>query len=85
MELDKAYKKIFSSKNLHENLSKINGEYKDNDLVKEVINFISKDKMLNINKDYLSHKTETDIITFDYTDLKKIEAEIYLCYSIIKP
>jgi rRNA maturation RNase YbeY len=47
-------------------------------------NFISKDKMLNINKKYLSHKTETDIITFDYTDFKKIEAEIYLCYSIIK-
>jgi len=44
MELDKAYKKIFSSKNLHENLSKINGEYKGNDLVKEVINFIEKDK-----------------------------------------
>ena len=44
MELDKAYKKIFSSKNLHENLSKINGEYKGNDLVTEVINFIEKDK-----------------------------------------
>ena len=44
MELDAAFKKIFSSKNLHENLSKINGEYKDNDLVTEVINFISKDK-----------------------------------------
>jgi UDP-N-acetylglucosamine acyltransferase len=44
MELDAAFKKIFSSKNLHTNLSKINGEYKDNDLVKEVINFISKDK-----------------------------------------
>ena len=44
MELDAAFKKIFSSKNLHANLSKINGEYKDNDLVKEVINFISKDK-----------------------------------------
>ena len=44
MELDLAFKKIFSSKNLHENLSKINGEYKDNDLVTEVINFISKDK-----------------------------------------
>ena len=44
MELDKAYKKIFLSKNLHENLSKINGEYKNNDLVTEVINFISKDK-----------------------------------------
>ena len=44
MELSQAFKKIFSSKNLHENLSKINGEYKENDLVKEVINFIEKDK-----------------------------------------
>ena len=44
MGLDKAYKEIFSSKNFHENLSKINGEYKDNELVKEVINFIEKDK-----------------------------------------
>ena len=44
MELDAAFKKIFSSKNLHENLSKINGEYKENNLVTEVISFISKDK-----------------------------------------
>ena len=40
IELDEAFKKIFQSKNLHENLSKINGEYKGNDLVTEVINFI---------------------------------------------
>ena len=44
MELDKAYKKIFSTKNFHENLSQINGEYKDNKLVSEVIKFIEKDK-----------------------------------------
>ena len=44
MGLDKAYKEIFSSKNLHENLNKINGEYNDNELVKEVIKFIEKDK-----------------------------------------
>ena len=44
MGLDKAYKEIFSSKNLHENLSRINGEYKDNELVSEVIRFIEKDK-----------------------------------------
>ena len=44
MELVQAFKKIFTSKNLHENLGKINGEYKENDLVKEVINFIEKDK-----------------------------------------
>ena len=42
--LDKAYKDIFSSKNLHENLNKINGEFKDNELVSEVIKFIEKDK-----------------------------------------
>ena len=44
MELQEAYKKIFSSKNLHENLNKINGEFKDNKLVQEVTEFISKDK-----------------------------------------
>jgi UDP-N-acetylglucosamine acyltransferase len=44
MGLDKAFKDIFKSKNLHENLSKINGEYKDNELVSEVIKFIEKDK-----------------------------------------
>jgi len=42
--LDKAYKEIFASKNLHENLNKINGEHKDNELVSEVIKFIEKDK-----------------------------------------
>ena len=44
MELDQAYKKIFSSSNLHENLSKINGEFKENELVQEVTKFIEKDK-----------------------------------------
>ena len=44
MGLDKAYKKIFSSKNLHENLNKISEDHQDNDLVKEVIAFIEKDK-----------------------------------------
>ena len=42
--LDKAYKEIFCSKNLHENLDKINGEHKENELVNEVIAFIAKDK-----------------------------------------
>ena len=44
MGLDKAYKEIFSSKNFRDNLSKINGEYKNNELVNEVIAFIEKDK-----------------------------------------
>ena len=44
MELNEAYKKIFSSKNLQENLNRINGEFKENNLVKEVTEFIAKDK-----------------------------------------
>ena len=44
IDLDKAYTAIFSSKNPHENLSKINDEFKDNELVNEVVNFIAKDK-----------------------------------------
>ncbi len=42
--LTEAYKEIFKSKNLSENLSKLNGKFKDNILVKEVLDFINKDK-----------------------------------------
>ena len=44
MDLDKAYKEIFLSKKLHENLSKIKDVFKGNELVEEVVNFIAKDK-----------------------------------------
>ena len=44
MGLDKAYKEIFASSNLHENLNKINGEHKGNELVNEIIAFIKRDK-----------------------------------------
>ena len=42
--LTEAYKEIFKSKNLSENLSKLNGKFKENILVKEVLEFINKDK-----------------------------------------
>ena len=44
IELGKAYKTIFASKNLQENLIKINTEFKGNELIEEVINFIARDK-----------------------------------------
>ena len=44
IELTEAYKKIFTQGNLHENVNKINGEYKENKLVQEITKFISKDK-----------------------------------------
>ena len=46
--LSDAYKEIFATKNLTENLIKLNGSFKDNPLVKEVIEFITKDKKRSI-------------------------------------
>jgi len=42
--LSEAYKKIFKTNKLSENLINLNGEFKDNTLVAEVIDFINKDK-----------------------------------------
>jgi len=46
--LSDAYKEIFATKNLTENLVKLNGSFKNNPLVKEVIEFITKDKKRSI-------------------------------------
>ena len=50
--LGEAYKEIFVTKNLTENISKLNGSLKDNELVKEVIKFIIKDKKRSICTPY---------------------------------
>ena len=42
--LTEAYKEIFKSKSLSENLNKMNGKFKDNSLVRDVLEFINKDK-----------------------------------------
>ena len=44
ISLTEAYKEIFKTENLNENLNKLNGDFKENSLIKEVIDFISKDK-----------------------------------------
>ena len=46
--LSDAYKEIFATKNLAENISKLNGSFQENLLVKEVIEFITKDKKRSI-------------------------------------
>ena len=46
--LTEAYKEIFASKNLTENISKLNGAFKENPLVKNIIEFITKDKKRSI-------------------------------------
>ena len=46
--LSEAYKEIFSTKNINENISKLNGSFQENPLVKNVIDFITKDKKRSI-------------------------------------
>jgi len=46
--LSEAYKEIFATKNINENISKLNGSFQENPLVKEVIEFIIKDKKRSI-------------------------------------
>ena len=42
--LTDAYKEIFKAESLNDNLNKLNGKFKENNLVKDVIYFINKDK-----------------------------------------
>ena len=44
MILSEAYKEIFKNENLTENLNNLKVELKEHDLVREVLNFIEKDK-----------------------------------------
>ena len=46
--LTEAYKEIFATKNINENISKLNGSFQENPLVKNVIDFITKDKKRSI-------------------------------------
>ena len=46
--LSDAYKEIFATKNITENISKLNGSFQENPLVKSVIEFIAKDKKRSI-------------------------------------
>jgi len=46
--LSEAYKEIFATKYINENISKLNGAFQENPLVKEVIEFITKDKKRSI-------------------------------------
>ena len=41
-------------------------------------NFVDSERMYSLNKDFLNHDTDTDIITFDYSKSKTIIAEIFI-------
>lgn len=49
------------------------------EVVSVLINFVSSDYILKINKKYLNHNYSTDIITFNYSENKLLlDAELYI-------
>lgn len=50
---------------------------------KIVYEFITKDKMLDLNKSFLNHNTDTDIITFAYGTKKNIISEIFISSKLL--
>lgn len=45
--------------------------------------FCLDDKILELNKQYLQHDYYTDIITFDYTEGKKISGDIFISLETV--
>ncbi len=78
---------INSPKNLNEvdlkwTLCKITKSYEKS--VKQLVyEFVSRERIVEINSAHLNHRYETDVITFDYCDQSKISGEIYLCLDVI--
>ncbi len=54
----------------------------DCELISLVVNFVNASYMLEINRKYLNHNFETDIITFNYSgDNKNLDGEIFISYE----
>lgn len=49
-----------------------------------VYTFTTDQKLLELNKQFLKHKTLTDIITFDYSDGSIISGEIFISTERVK-
>ena len=72
----------------------------ENDILKETItyfadkdgfkikkleyNFVDLKKMQSLNNNFLNHKNDTDIITFDYSEGKTITAEVFISKEMMR-
>lgn len=46
--------------------------------------FVSGNKILEINRKYLGHNYETDIITFNSSFLNNLHGEVFICINVIR-
>lgn len=46
--------------------------------------FTTPEEILTINRNYLDHDYETDIITFDYSEENIINGDLFVCIDVIK-
>ena len=52
------------------------------ELISLIVNFVNSDCLLEINRKYLNHNYETDIITFNYSGShKSLDGEIYISFE----
>lgn len=44
--------------------------------------FVDAEKLLDLNKKFLNHNTDTDIITFSYSETEPFESEFYISFEM---
>ena len=49
-----------------------------------VYNFVSKRRILYLNREFLNHDYFTDVITFDNGYMRVIEGEIFICIYVVR-
>lgn len=74
------YKSI-KKRNIHNIISQLTKQFGLQIIILE-INIVSSEIVLELNKKYLKHNYNTDIITFNYSvDSAKLEGEIYISFD----
>lgn len=69
---------------VHSLISSLKKEF-DLDISSLSISFINSEELRDINKEYLNHDYETDVITFNYSkQLKEIDGEILVSFEEAK-
>ena len=49
-----------------------------------IYRFVSEERILELNKQYLNHDYLTDIITFDDSFINEINGDIYICIDVVR-